>query len=235
MPKVSTEKPTGGKYNVGRWKAPEEQLLIKLRDVDDMSFKDIADKLSRKQDTVRRRYKKLQEENSLPEDFSWTTELDEQVIAARTKGKITNTIATEMKLPFVTVQERIHLLRKNGRIHDMPSHKFEKRIKWTEDQDEVLLRMWIAMADEPEIYKTANIQGKSLGAIKERKVFLLKGGGTGDNDPRSMYRKLVQEHKDKTLRWTKQDVIDRNFVYGSWKDRAVDTVELTRKLRSSAA
>jgi len=230
MPKIQEEKKTfvrpkeNKKFNGSRWTPAEEQLLLKLSDVENVSFEVIADKLSRKVDAVERRYEKLKEEATLPEDFVWTSELDDQIIAGRAKGTTVRDIATEMKLPPGIVQERATVIRKEGKIPTVASNGKSQRTEWTAEDDEVLLRMYVAMAEEVEIHKTAKLTGKSLSSIRLRRQYHLKGAEVGDPKPSVMYRKLLMEYGNPNFRWTKQDIIDRNFVFGSW-ERMAEPIE----------
>jgi hypothetical protein len=234
MPKVVKEKkkscPTELKrFNGSRWTTSEQQLLVKLRDVDEMSFEAIADKLSRKVDAVAHRYEKLKEEATLAEDFIWTPELDDQIITGRAKGTTVRDLAGEMSLPLGVVQERVNVIRKEGKIPVNSANQGKgQKIEWTEEEDEVFLRMYIAMAEEVEIHKTAKLTGKTLSAMRTRKTFHLRGSKVGDPNPSVMYRKLLMEYGNPNYRWTKQDAIDRNFVFGSW-NRMAEPVEHASK------
>ncbi|KAF2685634.1 hypothetical protein K458DRAFT_387596 [Lentithecium fluviatile CBS 122367] len=217
MTKAQSEKK---KFNGTRWTPAEQRRLMELRDDEKVSFEVIATKLSRKVNAVERRYEKLKEEQSLPSDFIWNTERDNQITTGRQKGTTIRELALAMNIPPGVVQDRVTVLRKEGKMPADAAGKGKgKQAEWTDEDDEVLLRMYIAMADEAEIHKTAGLVRKTLSSIKHRRQLHLRGESMSPNASQ-MYRKLLMEFSDPRKRWSKQDIIDRKFVMGSWKDMA---------------
>lgn len=201
-----------------RWSKEEEQHLVELRNAKKASWNDIASILGRGVRGVRLRYTKIRAESQLLNGFAWTLELDKQLIDGRLKGDTIRQVAGKMKLPRRTVSKRLEWLRKNNRVSKKirnplkPSHSSKP---WTEEEDEILCRLYIAMCDDKEIHRLAKFPGKSLHEVQYRRGFHENGTGVGYPRTSDMYSKLMQLHM--RMPWTKQDVLDLNFDFGQWR------------------
>jgi hypothetical protein len=212
-----------------RWTREEDDMLVKLRNVDKMPFEKIAIEMSRTTDVprdytiiaIKHRYGKLE----VPEKFKvigekaftqmkWTPQLDDQIIALSREGMSVPKIADAMGIDKGKMEYRHRVLRKQGKVTDN-EHAANRRAakeskNWTLEEEEVVARMWLAGADVDVIHKTAKLGGKCKSQILERKKIL-----TDACNPNTMYRKLMIEYNTPGHAWTQEDVVNRKFETGS--------------------
>jgi hypothetical protein len=201
-------------------------MLVKLRTVDKLTFKQIANELARTSGIVRD-YKPVHARYQLLADpahkdstrINWTPKLDNQVITLSHAGKSVPEIAKTIRLSHPKVKQRHRTLREQGRvpiseitaIRKLRSEATVKVNEWTLEEDEVLARMWIAGVDMNEIHKTAKL-AKFKTEIVQRKRDL-----SSHPELSLMYRKLLMEYNVPGQDWTSEDIINRKFEVGSWK------------------
>ncbi len=201
-----------------RWTRQEEILLLDLHDNHDVTFPVIAEKLSRKPNAVEHRYLKIKENLKIPKGFVWTNALDRQLIDSRQKAMPIRNIAASMDLPLSLVQRRFTYLRNTNKLpHDVVSmYKRTPKIQFSDQEDEIILRLYIAMTDEEEIFRLTQFPGKTLSSIKARRTFHQHGGPKSQGS--EMYTKLLAESNRPGRAWTKNDVLERKFEVGAWRN-----------------
>ncbi|KAF2252458.1 hypothetical protein BU26DRAFT_502928 [Trematosphaeria pertusa] len=198
-----------------KWSKEDGQRLIKLRDEDGLKWDQIASELNRGPQPVREHYKKLKEEALVPPDFQWTDELDQKVIDGRRQGYLVAQIAADIGLPNGIIIRRTRHLRDKGLIQNVPRGR--PKITFTDEEDEMILRLWIAMTSDSDISVLLNLPGKTEKSVRDRRIFHTQGAGVRPMAS-EMYLKLLAGYGDKKRTWTANDVLAGNFTFGEWKD-----------------
>jgi len=176
-------------------------------------MEDIGERIGRPAEQVQKRYDYLKTQKAFGE-FEWTKELDKLMRKYKREKKAPEEIAAALDLPRHTIEQRIQTLWKRSPKSLKSTQKSEP--VWSEEEEEILLRLYIVMMSDKEICDTEILKGKGVGAIATRRRHHLNSGkGLAGTE---MYRKLLCAYRTPGREWTKEDVLQKRVTFGEWKE-----------------
>ena len=172
-----------------RWTTIHDQQLLRLHDIEQRSWLDIAPILERSAGACQTRYYILK--NARDGSFvHWTDELDEHIIDGKRRGLSPAAIALEMASLSMTaraISDRWLQLHQLDRVPEdvLAIHRRKRHVEWSAEEDEIIARMWISGIADAKIAGEVGLEGRSQDDVRIRRTELVKGGGGG------LYKRLL--------------------------------------------
>ncbi|KAJ8115581.1 hypothetical protein OPT61_g2799 [Boeremia exigua] len=168
-----------------RWTPAEDSRLEELRFIHHLTWPNIALALNRTTQAVTGRWHHLKIAHcSSFED--WNAALDERIIDGRRLGLTCHEIGDEMELPAEAVQGRWYELRQKNKVPAdvVAIWRRKQEVKWSEEEDETILRVWKSGKNKEELIECVRFEGKFKCDVQDRYRVLLRERG-------AVYRRVM--------------------------------------------
>ncbi|EAT80480.2 hypothetical protein HBI56_189940 [Parastagonospora nodorum] len=172
-----------------RWTTAHDQQLLRMYDIEQRSFVDIAPILERSAIACQQRYyllKKAREGSFV----YWTDKLDGHIIDGKRRGLSSTAIALEMaslSMSARAISDRWFHLQQLDQVPEdvLVIHRRKHSVEWNAEEDEIVAKMWISGIGDAKIAGEVGLEGRCQEDVRIRRIELVKGGGGG------VYKRLL--------------------------------------------
>ncbi|KAF1956505.1 hypothetical protein CC80DRAFT_593253 [Byssothecium circinans] len=217
----------GGRYSNLEWTAELDAELLQKRE-EGMTMREIAKDVGTSLMEIARRNKQLRQQETMkmitpvsPVPRGGTKgATDSEPESPRTPQRMTTSTPPPGPSPKL---EATTPSKPSPTAAPAPAHaraptateRAAARNHFTDEDDEVLLRLYLLLLDPKDFAKEA-LPGKSKKAVEERLSLLTRRNSFEDPLP-EMYARLMWRWNQGGEPWTREEVIERRFKVGEWK------------------
>jgi hypothetical protein len=174
MSTTSSPPQSDGTNQHSPWTLTQNHQLLSLRDKDNATWSFIAATMGRSIPACQQHYYGLRQaqDGSM---VDWTAPLDHYIVEGRRRGLPIASIAQEMSLTTLAVQDRWYALI---RQHEVPKDvlavsRRKEEVVWSEAEDRRVLGLWLEGRNDDEIVKMVRFEGKSEADVRARRKRLV--------------------------------------------------------------
>lgn len=192
MSTPSSPSPDGTNHH-NPWIQSENHKLLRLRDHDHASWPSIASIMKRTVTACQSHYYTLRQvqDGSM---VDWTARHDHYIIDGRRRGLSIGAIAQEMSLTTRAVQDRWYALIRHHQVPEevLALTRRKEEVVWSEEEDRLVLGLWLKGYYDEEIVKQVKFRGKSNEDVRARRTRLV-------NDHHPMYLEMLGVKREKAV------------------------------------
>ncbi|KAI4664776.1 uncharacterized protein J4E79_003074 [Alternaria viburni] len=168
-----------------RWNYDEESQLIRLIEIETMTYEQAAKVLNRTAHATQHRYAMIRQRD-VSATINWTPELDAAVIDGHRRMQKPKAISREMNIPVEAIQSRWQALKVMKKVPQdvIDLQRRKKLCHFTPEDDEAILHLYVEGKEDKELAQMLKIKGKSQTEVINRRRKLV-----AESSP--IYRRLV--------------------------------------------